>query len=140
MLKDYRMMQINIINMEKEIEYLSEQDGITGIECGDGSGGSGGFKSVTERTALRNIDEIEKLRGKIRLGNLEIETINRLLDGLTETERQIIKVKYIDGLPWWQVAYSVGYSEKHAQKIRRRSINKMVVGVYGKQCSESESI
>lgn len=131
MLSDYKMMKINIVNMEKEIEYLKDQDGITGISCEGGGGGSGEFNSVTERTAFFNIQSVEELECKIEKAKLDVDKLDRALDGLTETERAIVVNKYIDGLRWWEVAYSVGYSESHSKAIRKQAISKLVIGVLG---------
>lgn len=138
MLREYKMIKISITNMEEEIEFYKEQDGITGISSGEGGGGGNKITSKTEDTALRNIEEVKELKSEIRKTTLDIDRLERSLEGLNTIDRQIVEGYYIDDLEWWQVAYSVGYGERQCRRLRTKAINKLVRGVYGKNRVESD--
>lgn len=126
------MRKISIVNMQKDIEHLAEMDGITGISCeGAGGGNTSAISNITERTALWNIEERDSLKKRIKRAQLELDSIDRALEGLTEVKREIIKNKYLEGLPWWEVAYSVGYGERHCKRLRTEAINELADGIYG---------
>lgn len=132
MLSRYTMLKINIRNMEDEIKYLKEQDGVSGTSMdGVNIRPTNMFKSVTEKTALKNVKKIKQLNDRILKSKLEIDIMDRALEGLTCIERKIIISKYIEGLQWWQVSGIVRYSERHCKRIRTKAINELVVGIYG---------
>lgn len=130
MLEGYKMRKISIINMQKELDMLEEMDGITGIASG-GGGGSSGVSNITERTALWNIEKRGILERRIKKAQLEVDKLERTIEGLNDVSRQIIKGFYFDDLKWWQVAYSVGYCERHCKDLRVKAIKEMVKGIYG---------
>lgn len=57
--------------------------------------------------------------------------VDRTLEGLTEQECKVVTWKYIEGKQWWQVASEVCYSETHVRRIRKKAIDKLVIGIYG---------
>ena len=134
MLYNYKMMKISIENMKREIEYLSENDGMSGISYdGISTSPTNECKSATENTALANIEKIHYLERMIQRATLKIESIDRALEGLDKTERAVIEEKYINNKQWWQVSSVVCYGERHCRNIRRVAIEKIIVGIYGKR-------
>ena len=126
------MLNINIENMKAEIEYLNKHDGMSGLSYdGISTSPTNEIKSATENTALSNIELIFYLERTIDTGILEIEAVDRALEGLTSIERTIIEEKYINSKQWWQVASMVCYSERHCKRIRTDAIDRMAVGIYG---------
>ena len=132
LLYNYKMLKINIEIADNQLKELEKEDGMTGIAY-DGIITSKTNKTgnPTSNIAERNITSEELiLKRKEKLEN-KLNTLDRLIDGLNEIERQIIIKKYIDGLQWWQVGYSVKYSERWCKQLRTQAINKLVVGLYG---------
>lgn len=133
LLYNYKMFQINIENMESEIEYLrKEGDGMIGIIY-EGINTSPTYKtnSMTEDVALSNSEKIHFLEHNIERNRRQLEKIDRVMNGLSEVERLILQERYIEGKQWWQVAHKVGYSESHSKGIRKKAIDKLIVGIYG---------
>lgn len=131
LLYNYKMFQISIENMKGDIDLLKIECGVSGIST-DGANISQTYKisSITEETALSNVEKIEYLEQNI--GKLEnmIEKIDRTLEGLTEEERDIITTRYIEGKQWWQVAHKLRYSERHCRRLRTEAIEKMIIGLF----------
>ena len=51
--------------------------------------------------------------------------IERAIERLNSFERQLVRLRYIDGLPWYKVAYKLQYSEAQAKRIGRRILAKL---------------
>ena len=132
MLYNYKMMKISIENMKREIEYLSENDGMSGISYdGISTNPTNECKSATENTALSNIKKIHYLERMIQRATLKIESIDRALEGLEEVEKKVIIEKYINAKQWWQVSGIVYLGERQCRNIRKAAIDKMIVGIFG---------
>ncbi len=132
LLKNYTMMQASIENIKDEIEYLKKEDGMTGINYdGISTSPTYRFSSSVEDTALSNSEKIHYLELQIEGIQRQIDRLDRAIKGLNETERIIIRGKYIEGLQWWQVAGQVRYSERHCKRIRTEAIERLIIGMYG---------
>lgn len=133
LLYNYKMIKVNIENNELEIEYLKNEDGMKGISYdGISTSPTNEFKSATEDIALSNAEKIHYLQHIINKDKRLIDSIDRSLGGLTEKERKIIEQKYLDGKQWGYVASMLDLSESTAKRYRRNAINKLVVGIYGR--------
>ena len=92
----------------------------------------GGFTSDPVFAAVQKIiDEygtrLDVIRNEITDIFYHIDEIEKMVSdaGLTETERQYIKLRYFDGLRVSQTAASMGYSENQTQRIKNRALQKM---------------
>lgn len=132
LLYNYQMYKISISNIEKEIEYLEEEDGSKALSYdGISTSPTNKISSMTEETALAVVEKIEYLERIIERNTRKVESIDRALEGLTWIERVVIEQKYILGKQWWQVGAEACFSERHCKRIRTDAIRKMVVGIYG---------
>lgn len=132
LLYNYKMLKISIENLEKDIEFLEEEDGAGSINYDDiNVSPTNKFSSVVENTVLSKTEKREYLERTIKRNKIHIENIDKAMEGLTINERLIIEEKYIEGKQWWQVAYKVGYSEGHSKRIRKEAIEKLIIGIYG---------
>lgn len=132
LLSNYKMLVISIANMEQEIDHLSKEDGMSGIAYDSiSTSPTNKFSSSTEEVALSNSEKIHYLEHSIERIKRQIESIDRSLGGLEEVERQVVTERYIESRQWWQVGSIVKYSESHSKAIRKRAINKLVIGIYG---------
>jgi len=137
LLYNYKMFEISIKNMEREIEHLKKEDGTTAIEY-DGVKTSPTYKfsSMTEDTALSITERIDYLEHSIRRIRNKLESIDKAISGLTDVEQDIIKGRYINGHQWYVIAYKARYSERHCKRIRTNAIIKIAIGLYGDKVIE----
>lgn len=132
LLYNYKMFEISIKNMETEIEFLKKEDGSRGINYDSiPTSPTHKISSSTENMALSITEQIDYLEHSIRRMKSKIESIDKSIVGLTETEREIIKKKYIYGKQWYVVAYEVSYSERQCRNIRNTAIGKIAIGIFG---------
>lgn len=52
--------------------------------------------------------------------------INRMLNCMSELEREIITLKFIEKYSWTNVSLLINYSESHCKRIGKAAINKMI--------------
>ena len=57
----------------------------------------------------------------------ELGYLEELLDvsGARSRERHVIRLRYYEGLEWWQVAKAMHYSEAHVRRFHEVTIQKM---------------
>lgn len=137
LLYNYNMLKINIEILNHQLEELKKEEGMKGVAYDDVKiSETNKFHSQTEETAIKNI-ELEKLinKKKEKLQN-KLDTLDKLTEGLNKVEREIIRMYYIEGKQWWQIAYEVKYSERHCRRIRSEAIGKLAVGLYGEEVLE----
>lgn len=119
--------------MQEEIEFIQNDYGIQGISYdGIATSPTHKFSSSVENTALSKSEKIHYLECQIENMQRDIDMVDRTLKGLTQLERDVVTEKYINSKQWWQVGSKVRFSESWCKKIRKRAIDKMVVGVYGR--------
>ncbi|NLY46846.1 MAG: hypothetical protein GX053_12795 [Tissierella sp.] len=134
LLYNYKMIEISIENMEQEIEYLKNNDGTSGLSYdGISTSPTNKTSNPTENVALSNSEKIHYLEHNIRKNKRLLDSVNRALEGLTNTERIILQQKYIEGKQWWQVSAMAGYSESWSKSVRKEAINKLIIGMYGER-------
>lgn len=133
LLKNYKMVKINIKNIEQEIEFAKGNIGLKGISYdGISTSPTNEVKSSVESTVLSIQEEVHFLERNIERLVMQLDKIDRALEGLEEVERTVVIEKYINSKQWWQVASKVCYSERWCKNLRSRAIRKMAVGIYGR--------
>ena len=132
MLSNYKMMKIGIINMEQEIEYLKQDDGVKGIGFDSiSTSPTNQTSDIVANTVIARSEKIHYLERIIERNKKDIERLDRALDGLEGIEKTVVVERYINARQWWQVASVAKYSERHCKRIRTEAINKLAVGIFG---------
>lgn len=137
LLYNYNMLKINIEILNHQLEELKEEEGMKGVAYDDVKiSETNKFHSQTEETAINNIGLEELINKKKEKLQSKLDMLDKLTEGLNEVEREIIRMYYIEGKQWWQIAYEVKYSERHCRRIRSEAIGKLAVGLYGEEVIE----
>lgn len=116
------LKEIEQLKKQKErISYLSGLN-LDGLPKGNDTG------NPTERIGIEQSiinEEIDIMLKKLQKAVLEVmEYINSVEDSET---RQIMRLRYINCLTWWQVANEIGISEETARRKNRKEIKKLTV-------------
>lgn len=132
-LYEYKQLKMFVEDAEEAIIKMSNE--IQGVSAVDYSKESGGktykINSGVELEALKLTEKKEILKQRVEKAKCIIKKIDRALETLNETERDILKLYYIENLPWFKVSWQVHLSERQCRNIRRRAINRMVVAMFG---------
>lgn len=130
LLRNYRTLKDHIEIKKKELEEL-EPDGVSAIELEERTSKTYKINDPVFQEAVAMEKEKEKIKKQIKKKEKIIGGIDFALEKLDYREREIIKLRYIEGKQWWQVGAEVHYSPRWCKEIRTEAINKMAVIIYG---------
>lgn len=71
-----------------------------------------------QRETLRQLTECQQMADAIRA------TVDRTPD---ETDRQLIRLRYIEGKGWQEIADTMAYSLRHTTNLHRRAMKRLAV-------------
>lgn len=138
-LYNYNSLKASIENMKQEIEEIDYKE-IPGINYDkERTSKTYAFHSITEDEGIKVADKKILLEKRIKATEGKIERIDRAIEALNDTERQIITERYINGRQWWEVAYSVKFNERWCKEIRRRAVKKIAIGLFGEDAINKDS-
>jgi len=125
-------LKASIENMECELEELKEGKdiGLTGTVITEKIGPTNAFNSATENEAMYIIERQELLKRRIKATTRKVNRINRSIESLDNTEREIIAMRYLKGNQWWEIAYAIKFSERHCKRIRNSAIEKITIALF----------
>jgi len=135
-LYNYKLIKASIENNKLKLQNLELEDGTTAISYEEPGSRTNKFHSVTENAAIKNIERKEKLKKKIAIDTNTIQMIDNALNALTELERTIIEMFYIENMEWWKVAAKVHYSEGWCKAKRNEAIKKMLFTINERKLDE----
>lgn len=135
-LYNYRPLKASIENMSKEIDEI-DYFVCNGFKLGY-TGYVGYRGSITEVTAINIYERKDKTRLEIMELKNRLDRIDRGLNVLSEIERYIIDERYFEGREWWKIAYKLRYSERWCKELRRRSVNKIAISLFGEKAMEED--
>lgn len=127
----YLKTEIEVIKKQiEELDYATVTDSV--------KGSSAYFPYVARNFKIEGLDEegynykFKRLRNKLnrKIDELMdlVEETNEFIDSIEDSlTRQIITLRYVNGLPWNQVAESLGqgYTEDSVRMISNRFLEKM---------------
>lgn len=126
LLYNYKTIKAAINHNRIKLETLDIEDGLSSITHNEPTSKTNKISSLTENTALRRIEIKEDLKRKIEIESNKLRLIDNALEGLTEVERDIITLFYIEGKQWEIVAFETNYSAGWCKERRKQAINKML--------------
>ena len=104
-LRQYRSMKMEICQLERRVEELER----AGRRC--------------DREIIQPLQDLyrDKLQALI-IGQLKIE---KTIEDLNPTERELMRLRYIDGADWTEVAATIHYEWTQTHRIHARALNKI---------------
>ena len=92
----------------------------------DGMPRSGsGARSGVEGIAIRHADLLETYHRKEKELTKAMENIERAIEVLDPLERTIVRLYYIKGLTWEEVAVEMSYSWRHVHRLHSAALEKL---------------
>ena len=137
-LYNYKLIKASIENNKLRLENLELEDledGVSAITYGEPSSKTNKFNSVVENATIKNIEAKERIKKGLKK-NIARETnklkmIDNALSVLTETEREIITLFYIEDMTWIQVSMKTNYSTSWCQELRCKAMDKILFTING---------
>lgn len=123
----------NYQNIKKEREQLRQQleeieaalyyPKIQRLDAMPGGGSKEG--NPQEDLAIHHIELQERYRAKLEELAAEQLAIEDAIESLDETERMLMRYRYIDGLKWEEVCVKIGYSWTQTHEHHGRALQKL---------------
>ena len=127
-LKQYRsgLQELQEIT-ERIVAVRSQAEKVTATLTGMPGAPAGTMTGDNLQRCIDMLDELEKryvdrLRGTIRLLTAIEDSINALTD---ERYRQVLRMRYIGGANWPQIAAEMHYTERQAQNLHGRALQEL---------------
>ena len=131
-LRDYEMMKARIDILKKEIKLTELECGISGISYDKiNTSCTNLISNLTADTALSKTEAIHFLDIELNRLKYEIEKIDRGLEALNETEREILILFYIHGREWWYISDKLKFSPRQCRRKRDYAIEKLIMAFIG---------
>lgn len=68
----------------------------------------------------------EEINAKLAQSYTEMMRIEKIINGLDEEEKLLMRLKYIDCLTWEEVAVNMGYTWRHIHRIHGRCLMNII--------------
>ncbi|MGL5153094.1 MAG: RNA polymerase subunit sigma [Clostridium sp.] len=126
-LYNYPVIKAEIKNMKLDLEILeNDYKGVNALSYEEKSGPTHKISSSVEDEVLRRADDIQKLRSKIRLKEIQVEKINNALESLDSKERFILEERYFKKTFNKSIAAKLEVTEDTASRYKNALILKLI--------------
>lgn len=131
-LYNYNYLKANLEIKLKELQEIKLDDGLRAVDF-EGVSTCKTYKisQPVEDMAILNIERINSITENVKKLKSKINSIEMSLSLLSDEEREIIQMKYIDSMNWIQISNKVNISERQAHRIKHNAINKIKIGLFG---------
>lgn len=126
-LRQYQQLKREKDMLEEKLEELESAmtspriQKLDGMPQGQPQGGSLMDLLVEQHLALKNL-----YASKLRELNDTLLDIETAIESLTDpTERNLMRLRYIDGLRWEEVTVAIGYSWQQTHRIHARALERL---------------
>lgn len=82
-------------------------------------------KNHADDAIIMYMDAVKRYAEKQREIAAEMEEIETMIDGLESRTRTLIRLRYVYGMTWSQVAEQMNYSESQIYRLRREAIEEL---------------
>ena len=113
------MLKARIADLESDAESIRSALGGEGFPTGSS------IRSRVEELAIRIETEREKHMAALEKYFAIEDKLSSAIDTLTDDEKEIILMFYLDGRRNWQIGNCVGYEIRNVQYIKKRAIEKI---------------
>lgn len=115
---------------ENKLKLLEEEYNISGVSF-DGVGSSGEISDTTGNTALNIFEQRVEVERVIKRVGHRIDHLEDVLENLTDKERTILVMFYVEHQPMWKIRKTICYEKTQTNKIKSEAMAKLVRGLYG---------
>lgn len=129
-LRNFNVDKTYLESLEKKLQLMEEEYSITGVSY-DNIGGSTGVSDVVGNVVARVVDDKTELEMRIKRISLKLEHLANVLNSLTEKEKTVIVMFYIEHKQMWKIRQAICYEKTQTNAIKNDAMAKVVRGLYG---------
>lgn len=132
-LKCYNLLLVHIEELKKQLAEVFINDGVSAVDyAGDGIK-TNNINKLVENTALKNIEDVERIKNEIDLAQSKLDRLNAAIGSLNIIDRQIVIYRYLKGRSWGEITKELSYSERMCQRKLYDAIDKLAFIFYGER-------
>lgn len=120
-LKNVRRQKMRVESLQERIERLRSRAEYTQQQLGE----CGRSDPTRDRLAeyVADLDELERqLTGEMITLEKQLAIVDAELANLPENHERVLKMRYIQGLSWYQVSKHANYSERYCRKLCKQEM------------------
>lgn len=127
------MIDIHTVrDLRRRIEGLQERiarirsslEGST-IRIRDLPGGASKEQDRMASDVARLLELEDQLKARVLEYETELIVIDEALAALPSPEQEIMRLRYVDGLKWWEVGNRLNYSEDWCKELHRKALHRL---------------
>lgn len=136
-LYNYNYLKANLDFKKSELDELKSEDGIRVVDY-QSTPTSKTYKisQPVEDKAILNMERQNSITVTINKLKSKINSIEKSLTFLNNEERKIIEFRYINSMNWIQISQEINISERQAQRIKTKAIDKLKIAFFGLEALE----
>lgn len=131
MLKNYNANKVQLEMLTSKLRELERRTdvGVGAVSYDQPTGGNTNkVTSTVEAAIVAKERELERLQNELARVQGQIERIDIALANLPRAQRELLRLRYIDGLQWREVAERVGYDVYYVKKELKQSAVGLLAG------------
>lgn len=127
-LREYKAYKCSIDNLNQLVIDVAEEG--MGIDYSrDKIGQTNKFSSDVENKVIK-LDKFNIEHGIKSMSNV-INAIDKAMESLTDTEKQVITNRCMNSMYYYQFCYKICASERTAKRIKKSALGKMRIVIFG---------
>lgn len=129
-LSNYRFYKDRIITLQQGLKQLEvNKDGLKAQTFNEKRVSKGITSSIVENQLLRK----EQLEQELTNLDLIVKNVDRSVDLLNDTDKEIIKLRYLtkETYTWVQIGIEVGYSKEQCQRRAKNCLKQLDIAICG---------
>lgn len=122
-LRGYRAMKREKLQLERQIEEIEATLYNPKVQKIKHTPGATSHGNAMEDLAAKHLELIDLYKDKLEKMSEELLAIEKAIEDLPSTERQLLRLYYMAGMTWEEVCVSIGYSWKQVHRIHGRALD-----------------
>lgn len=124
-LTSIRRLGFDIQKLSEQIQVLESSLEGKAIQYRETPGRSTKEHDSMASKVAKLIELKDRHREELLMKEMELESIKRDIDSLPSPEGEIIYLRYVDHLKWWEVGNRLNYSEAWCKEIHERVMDRL---------------
>jgi DNA-directed RNA polymerase specialized sigma24 family protein len=91
-----------------------------------------------EEEVIRSLSKIEEIEKELDEENSLIKQIDRAINSLSTIYKDIIQMKYIEGLDWQKIIDMTNYSERQLRNKKNHAVRSIAIALFGSKVFREE--
>lgn len=125
-LKDYRALKKERDDIERRLQELEAEEPAPRTSRLDGMPRGGSGENYVQEAKMDREDELRQLYADMKDQlNAQLLEIEKAIKTLESIERTLVRLYYIDGLTWEEVAVEIGYCWSQTHRYHASALEKL---------------